>query len=163
MSINAPTLHMMCGKIAAGKSTLCAELAGQSGHILISEDAWLSSLYGVEMISLQDYVRNAARLRAVVGPHVTALLRGGLSVVLDFQANTKESRDWMRGILDESGAAHVLHVLDVEDAVCLERLRARNAAGDHDFAATEAQFRMISNHFVPPAPEEGFTIQRHGA
>ncbi|MCW9042642.1 MAG: ATP-binding protein [Pseudopelagicola sp.] len=160
---NEPTLHMVCGKIAAGKSTLCTALAQAPAHVYLSEDAWLSGLYGEEMTSLQDYVRCAARLRAMMGPHVVALLRDGLSVVLDFQANTKESRAWLRGILDESGAAHVLHVLDVEDAVCLARLRARNASGAHDFAATEAQFRMISNHFVPPAPEEGFTIQRHGA
>ncbi|WP_243612209.1 AAA family ATPase [Shimia aestuarii] len=161
MFSNDPTLHMICGKIAAGKSTLCAELAQAPGHVRLSEDAWLAALYGEEMSSLQDYVRYAARLRAVVGPHVAALLREGVSVVLDFQANTRQARDWMRGILDESGATHVMHVLDVPDEVCLARLAARNAAGGHEFAPSEAQFREISRYFTVPTPEEGFAIQWH--
>lgn len=162
MSVNQPTLHMMCGKIASGKSTLCAELAQGAGHVLIAEDRWLAALYGEDMASLEDYVRCAARLRAVVGPHVAALLREGLSVVLDFQANTRESRDWMRAILDESGAAHVMHVFDVPDEVCLARLAARNAAGGHEFAPSAEQFHMISRYFTVPTAEEGFAIQWHG-
>ncbi|MEA1675764.1 hypothetical protein [Nitrospirillum sp. BR 11163] len=36
--------------------------------------------------------------------------------------------------------------------------RARNAAGDHDFAATDAEFDAITRHFVPPDDAEGLTI-----
>jgi hypothetical protein len=34
----------------------------------------------------------------------------------------------MRGIFEAAGAAHQLHFLDVPDAVCKQRLRARNAS-----------------------------------
>ncbi|QDC10777.1 ATP-binding protein [Oceanicola sp. D3] len=156
-----PTLHIICGRIAAGKSTLAATLGRQSGTVVIREDEWLSGLYGEQMSSIQDYVRCSALLRSVLGPHVAALLDAGLSVVLDFQANTVEARSWMRGILDKTNAAHVLHLLDVPEEVCLARLRARNTAGEHPFVATEAQFHQISRHFVLPRPEEGFEVQVH--
>ena len=45
LSPKTPTLHMICGKIAAGKSTLARRLADQPNTILISEDVWLSTLY----------------------------------------------------------------------------------------------------------------------
>lgn len=154
-----PTLHLVCGRIAAGKSTLATTLGGRGGTVVIREDEWLSRLYGEQMNSIQDYVRCTALLRGVVGPHVAALLNAGLSVVLDFQANTVEARSWMRGILDETNAAHVFHLLDVPEEVCLARLKARNEAGEHPFAVTEAQFRQISRHFVPPRPEEGFDVR----
>ncbi len=96
-----------------------------------------------------------------MGPHVASLLNAGISVVLDFQANTLEARQWMRGILEQTNARHVLHVLDVPDDVCLARLHERNAAGDHPFAATEQQFRQISKHFVAPTAAEGFNIVVH--
>lgn len=67
----------------------------------------------------------------------------------------------MRGILAATDAAHILHLLDVPEEVCLARLRARNAHEDHPFAVTEEQFRRISGHFVAPSPDEGFTILRH--
>ncbi len=128
---------------------------------MIREDEWLSGLYGEQLGSTHDYLRCMTLLRGVVGPHVAELLNAGLSVVLDFQANTVDARSWMRGTLDETKAAHVLHLLDVPEEVCLARLKARNATGEHPFAVTEAQFRQISRHFVPPRPEEGFDVQIH--
>lgn len=158
-----PTLHLICGRIAAGKSTLATTLGRRDGTVVIREDEWLSGLYGEQMGSIQDYLRCTALLRGVVGPHVTEVLNAGLSVVLDFQANTVEARSWMRGVLDQTNASHVLHLLDVPEEVCLARLKARNAAGEHPFTVTEAQFRQISRHFVPPRPEEGFEMQVHRA
>lgn len=156
-----PVLHLLCGKIAAGKSTLAASLATAPATILIAEDEWLSTLYPGEIAALQDYVRCSARLRAVVGPHVAAVLRSGLSVVLDFPENTVAQRNWMRSIVDAAGVRHELHFLDVPDAVCKARLRARNASGEHAFAPSEADFDLFTSYFVPPADEEGFRVVRH--
>ncbi|MEM7566233.1 MAG: ATP-binding protein [Pseudomonadota bacterium] len=158
----APTLHMLCGKIASGKSTVAAALAAKPGTVRISEDEWLNALYDAEMATLADFVRCSARLRTAMGPHVAALLNAGLSVVLDFQANTLEARIWMRGILDETGAAHRLHVMTTPDETCLARLRARNAASTHPFAPTEEQFHRMSAHFAAPTEAEGFDIVLHG-
>lgn len=125
---------------------------------MIAEDAWLDTLFGDEMTTGSDYLMFSGRLREVVGPHVTALLRAGVSVALDFQANTVASRTWMRGIIDAAGCAHQMHVLIPPDAVCLQRLHARNSQGDHPFAATEAQFHRFARHFVLPGANEGFEI-----
>ncbi len=161
MSFLCPTLHMLCGKPASGKSTLTARLGRAPGTVVVSEDDWLAALFPDQMATLADYARCAGRLRAAMGPHVSALLNAGLSVVLDFPANTIATRNWMRGILQPTEADHCLHLLDTPDAVCLDRLRARNASGNHPFAVTEAQFAIVSRHFVPPAAEEGFTVLRH--
>ena len=96
-----------------------------------------------------------------MGPHVASLLNEGISVVLDFQANTAEARSWMRGILEQTKASHALHVLDVSDEICIGRLRTRNAAGDHPFATTEDQFAQFSKHFVLPTRDEGFDVVIH--
>lgn len=161
MSPTSPTLHLLCGKIASGKTTLTAELGSLGGTIAIAEDDWLNALYSDEMFSISDYVRCASRLRRVMEPHIASLLNAGVSVVLDFPANTIETRNWMRGILDQTNASHKLHVLDVPDEVCLARLHARRAQGDHPFAATDEQFRQISKHFVAPSPDEGFNVVMH--
>lgn len=157
-------LHLFCGKIAAGKSTLAADLAQAPGTVLIRQDFWLSGLFGEEMRSIQDYVRYAGRLQGVIGPHVVDLLRAGMSVVLDFPANTAADRAWMRGLFELAGAEHRLHLLEVDDAVCKARLRRRNTAGNHEFAVTDAQYDRMMRHFAPPGPEEGyFRIVRHPA
>jgi predicted kinase len=153
-----PTLHLLCGKIAAGKSTLAERLAAAPNTVLISEDYWLSRLYPGEIVAVADYARCAGRLRDAMGGHVDALLRAGLSVVLDFPANTVANRQWMRGLFQSAGVDHCLHFLNVPDAVCRTRLRQRNAEGKHDFAASEADFDVITSYFVAPTPDEGFEV-----
>lgn len=162
MSLASPTLHMLCGKIASGKSTLAARLSEPDGTVLIAEDVWLKTLFSDQMSSGPDYVRCAAKLRNAMGPHISALLKAGVSVVLDFPANTVENRAWMRGILDATGAADRLHVLNTPDEVCLARLRERNARGDHQFVVTDEQFHRFSRHFVAPSTDEGFDLEVHG-
>lgn len=161
MKARHPTLHLVCGKVAAGKSTLAAKLAAAHNSILISEDEWLAALFVDELQTPKDYLRCAAKLRAATGPHILTLLDMGMSVVLDFQANKVESREWMRGLLDRTDVDHQLHVLMLLDEICLERLRKRNASGLHPFTVSEEQFRQISAYFDPPKPDEGFNLVVH--
>ncbi len=161
MTVASPTLYLFCGKIAAGKSTLARRVAASSGGLLVSEDVWLARLYPDEIRSIADYARYAARLRAAMGDHLQALLGAGLSVVLDFPANTVAARQWMRGLFESAAAGHELHYLDLPDAVCKARLRERNRAGSHHFAPDEADFDRITRHFVPPDPKEGFNLVVH--
>lgn len=154
------TLHLLCGKIGAGKSTLSKALAAQPTTIVVSEDDWMPRLYP-ENRTVEDYIRTSARLRAAIGPHIVELLRMGLSVALDFPANTRPNRAWMRGLFEEAGVAHRLHYLDVPDAVCLARMRARNAIGDHPYTVTDEQFAAITGYFQPPSVDEGFDLVVH--
>ncbi|MDV7144979.1 ATP-binding protein [Tropicimonas sp. TH_r6] len=155
-----PVLHLFCGKIASGKSTLAAQIACE-GAVSIAEDAWLEGLYADQMKTGADYLRCSAQLKTVMGPHVSSLLNAGLSVILDFPANTVEQRAWMRDVLAQTNAAHQLHVLDTPDEICLARLAHRNATGEHPFAVSEEQFRRFSSHFVRPAADEAFNLVMH--
>jgi len=158
-----PELHFLCGKIAAGKSTLAKALAERHRAVVLSEDAWLPLLFPDELLTIPDYVRYSARLKKVVGPLVRDLVAAGVSVVLDFPANTVEQRTWMRELVERTGVRHSLHYIDQSDEVCKARLRARNASGDHPFEVTDEQFEKITSHFVPPSEEEGFRVVVHDA
>ncbi|CAI2794341.1 Uncharacterised protein [Serratia ficaria] len=68
-----PTLHLLCGKIASGKSTLSAKLGALPGFVIISEDDWLATLYANEMQSVADYIQCSSKLRIAMKPHLVAL------------------------------------------------------------------------------------------
>ncbi len=161
MAEGQATLHMLCGKIAAGKSTLAARLADAPRTVLISEDHLLTSLYPGEILTPDDFGRRERRLQRAIGPHIISLLEAGLSVVLDFQANTPAARAWMRSLFEAADAGHALHHLRASDEACLARLRARNAAGAHPCQVSDADFERFTRFFVPPAEEEGFNVVVH--
>ncbi|MFY0752609.1 MULTISPECIES: AAA family ATPase [Pseudomonas] len=154
-----PTLHLLCGKIASGKSTLAKTLVAEHAAILLSEDTWLAQLYPGEILSIADYLRCAQRIRGVLGPLVINLLESGVNVVLDFPANTLANREWLLGLAQAAKVPHRLHYLELDDATCRARLHARNAQGDHDFAATDAEFDLITRHFCVPSEAEGLVIE----
>lgn len=161
MFSNEPTLHLVCGKIAAGKSTLTDELGERPNTIVVKEDYWLARLYPGEQNSLVDYVRNSTRLRSAIAAHLVDLLRSGVSVVLDFPANTPTSRAWMRTLFEGAGCRHQLHYLDVADEVCKARLHRRNGSGKHEFTVSDEDFDLFTSHFVPPSADEAFEVVLH--
>lgn len=154
-------LHLVCGKIGAGKSTTAARLAGETGGMIVSEDGWLATLYPAQITSLEDYRRESARLREAIAPLLIDLLKRGMTLILDFPANTVASRTWLRSLGDAAGITGTIHFLDLPDAVCLERLHARNAAGTHEYAPTDEEFALFTSYFVPPSEAEGFKVVRY--
>jgi predicted kinase len=160
-SARVPTLYLLCGKIAAGKSTLARRLAARPATLLISEDHWTSNLFSGDLRTIDDYGRFSVRLRAAMGPHIVDILQQGLSIVLDFPANTVSNRNWMRSLITQAGVAHELHLLDVPDVICKQRLRERNAGGEHPFQVSGAEYDLFTSYFVPPGPGEGFNVVVH--
>lgn len=161
MSEHRTTLFLVSGKIAAGKSTLAQKLATAPSTVLLSEDHWLSTLYPDEIKTLDDYVRCSTKLKQAIGPHVVSLLRAGLSVVLDFPANTLQQRRWLLGLSEDANVHHEIHFVDAPDDVCKRRLQDRNRSGQHPFKTDEEQFDVISRYFVPPTEDEGLNLIVH--
>lgn len=157
------TLYLLCGRIAAGKSTLARRLAARPRTLLICQDDWMATLFPLENRSIDDFARLSNRLRAAMGPLVVEILRQEVSVVLDFPANSIGFRSWMRSLIAEAKVAHELHLLDVPDVICKQRLRQRNLDGRHPYQVDEATYDQFMSYFVPPGPDEGFNIVVHTA
>lgn len=156
-----PVLHLMSGKIASGKSTLAKSLAADLSAVLLSEDHWLSKLYPDQIKSVTDYFRFSRQIRKVVGPLVADVLCAGVTVVLDFPANTLQDRQWLKGLADTAGVSHCVHYIEVDDDVCRSRLHSRNRRAEHEFAATDAEFDLITSYFQTPDEDEGLKIETH--
>jgi predicted kinase len=155
-------LIFFCGKMAAGKSTLARELAEREDAILLVQDELLDHLFPGEIIDVPGFARYSARLRNALAPHVCVLLAKGLSVVLDFPANTRAQRAWFRGIFEQASADHELHFVDAPDAVCKRQLseRSRELPAGTPWT-TDAEFEAVTSYFEPPSADERFNVVRH--
>jgi predicted kinase len=155
-------LIFFCGKMAAGKSTLAAELTRSEDAILIVQDDLLVTLFPGEIVDIPAFVDRSARVRAAMEPVIRSLLSRGVSVVLDFPGNTKSQRAWFKQLLAGVDAEHQLHFIDASDAVCKAQLARRSASLPAGSAwTTEAEFDAITRYFQPPADDEGFNVVRH--
>ncbi len=155
------TLHFICGRLAAGKTTLARQIALREPAVLFCEDVWLSKLSdGIR--TFEDYLQWSRRCRSVMGPLIVEILKTGSSVVLDFAGNTSAERLWVRSLFESAAAPNVLHVLDVPEEECLSRLNRRNETkpeGLYFASISEEEFRAICKYFQPPLQEEGFQLR----
>jgi predicted kinase len=155
-------LLFLCGKMAAGKSTLSRELAARENAVLLVQDEFLERLFPGEIVDIPGFVKYSSRLKDALGPHICSLLSSGISVVLDFPGNTRSQRAWFRHLFEASGADHELHFIDASDDVCKRQLRERSKGLPAGTAwTTDAEFDAITAYFEPPSIEEHFNIIRH--
>jgi predicted kinase len=155
-------LYFLCGKMAAGKSTLARKLAQELSAVLLVEDEFLASLYPGEIADLSDYVRCSGRLKESLNDLICSLVLKGMPVVLDFPGNTKKQRIWFRRLIEKTNEDHELHFIDAEDDVCKQQLkkRSRDLAESTAFTS-EREFDAITAYFQAPAADEGFNLIVH--
>jgi predicted kinase len=155
-------LMFMCGKMAAGKSTLAKALAERGNAILIVQDELLEGLFPGEITDLAGFLDRSSRLRNALIAHICALLSKGVSVVLDFPGNTRVERAWFREIFERAHVAHELHFVDAPDALCKRQLRERTKHLPPGTPwTTDAEFEAITIYFQPPSDDEAFNVVRH--
>lgn len=154
------TLYMLCGKMAAGKTTLAREISADCDALLISEDDLLAKLYPGEVIDISSYVKFSEKIKSAIAKPTVDLLILGTSVVLDFPANTVQQRAWLVALAAQANAPHELHYIDRPDSSCLTQLQKR-ATEFPERAATDTpkMFAMIGQYFQTPSEEEGLNIR----
>jgi predicted kinase len=161
MSISAK-LIFLCGKMAAGKSTLARDLAQRENAVLLVQDELLDSLFPGEITDIPGFVKYSSRLKDALAPHICSLLSKGISVVLDFPGNTKAQRAWFRRLFESANAEHELHFVDAPDALCKRQLKDRSKDFTPGSAwTTDAEFEAITVYFEPPSEDERFNVVRH--
>lgn len=155
-------LYFFSGKMASGKSTLAKQLAEREDAVLMSQDALVEVLFPGMIVNVATYIEYAGRINKAVAPLVISILSKGVSVVLDFPANTLNQRAWFRGIIDAAGVEHELHFLDTPDEIAKAQLKARSAHLPPGTKwTTEEDYEMIASHFRAPSADEGFNVILH--
>lgn len=155
-------LHLLCGKMASGKSTLASQLAMHPGVLLIGEDDLLNKLYPNEVVDVQTYAKYSTRIKSALSPRLAELLQFDIQLVLDFPANTKDQRSWLFDLTGRDESRTELHYLECSDKLCMKRLELR-AITDPERARTDTveMFEAITRYFEPPSINEGIVITVH--
>lgn len=150
MSKNHPTLYVMVGLPAAGKTTLARRLEVEHRALRFTPDEWMNPLFGESMAAGK---RNVLEGRFIA----TALraLRFGFNVVLDFGVWGKDERTALRWLASTAGAECKLVYIAIDEGEQRERISRRFAtAPESTFPMTQADLAAYRTIFQTPDEDE---------
>ncbi|OMH36154.1 ATP-binding protein [Motiliproteus sp. MSK22-1] len=159
-------IHLICGPIGAGKTTVAHIVSEKCGAIRFSEDEWLDRLFvadapeGLLNEPVEDVTAWAAekyhRCRGQIWKICDQLLEQRLSVVLDGAAANKEQRDLIRKKAKQYDVDFQLHYVTAEVETRRQRIIERNAEKSKTFSlkVTPEMFDMMEAFFEAPTTEE---------
>ena len=159
-------IHLICGPIGAGKTTIAHQIAEQYGAIRFSEDEWLSKLFipdaPQDLMSCSDDIISAwatekyQRCRGQIWLLCERLLSLGVPVVLDGAAATKEQRDAFRKKASKCGVDFQLHYVTSDSETRKKRVFERNNEKGRTYSieVTLGMFNMMETFFQPPVADE---------
>lgn len=159
-------IHLICGPIGAGKTTIANQLAEQHSAIRFSEDEWLSNLFipdAPENLLDQPIEVVAAwasekyqRCRGQIWPVCEQILQQDVHVVLDGAAANKEQRDKIRQKAIKVGVGFKLYYVTTDTETRRSRVLERNVKGGETYSieVTPIMFEFMEKFFEIPDESE---------
>lgn len=150
VQIAAPTMFVMVGLPAAGKTSRARELASAWSALRLTPDEWMIPLFGQEQ---PEAKRNVLEGRLIW--LALSALRIGVNVVLDFGVWARDERSALRALAASVGARSELVYLHVDEAEQWRRVQARSATESATaFEMTKAELARWQQLFQPPDATE---------
>lgn len=151
-----PTIHMLCGFICAGKTTLAQKLEREYAAVTFCPDEWIARLFGQEHSSQCVFIY-APKVSALISRTYEQLLKLKIDIILDDGFWSKAEREHMRKRASELGAKSKLYFLDCPKEILLQRLQKRNAeCNPESVVVSEAKFKIAWERFQSPSADEKY-------
>lgn len=147
--LTVPTLWLMVGLPAAGKTTAARRLQAEHDAIRVTPDDIILTMR--DDLHVGDRRRTA--LEGALLDVLVPALRRGVDAVVDYGLWSREERTALRWVGRALGARVVVLAFDTDPATQLDRIRARTE-GDPRLAMSEADLRDWAGVYTPPAADE---------
>ena len=156
-----PRAHVLCGLVAAGKTTVARRLAEELPGLRLSRDEWMLRLVG-RPYDDPVYVAALQPCTDLLWSVAIEVLRLGTDVILDWNHWSRDRRAEAAGRARAAGFDVVVHYVDVDVETAIRQAAARreaNPPGAH--VVDEAGVRHLATILEPPTDAEGLVIVRH--
>lgn len=152
---NRPTLFIICGMPASGKTTFTKKIIEKYGAIHLSEDEWMKDL-----ISMYDNDEMRDNVAGLHRKFASRLLTKGVSIVMDGGYYSIEERDELKNIAKNSGANAELHYLKADFSTLNARRIERNKNLRTEFHTTEENLKRAERLFQEPGNNEDYILHK---
>lgn len=157
-----PTLHLISGLPASGKTTYATELRANVDGVLFCLDRWLITAFGrysLPDVGLDEHTRRVLACRDLIWESAAELLKRSVDVILDDGFFYREHRMRHVALAADIGANTITHFVDTPLDQVRSRLERRNAdLPRYNFRIDPATLEGFLSMVERPSPDEGAQI-----
>ncbi len=146
-------VHLICGKICAGKSTFARKLAREKNAVILSCDEIMTLFPQPEGDAA--YAAVSEKVKAFLLRKTADIVACGADVILDWGFWQQAERAETSAYFADRGIAFGWYYLNISDARWRENIARRNAApGPSDYFVDEGLLQKCVRRFETPGAEE---------
>ena len=159
-----PTLHLICGLPASGKSTYAKKLKQETKGVIFSIDDWLTTCFGaylIDSVGHPEHIRRVIACRKLILEVSGELLKRGADVILDDGFFLQKDRNKYKEFAKKLSANVIIHYLDSDIDTIKSRIVLRNSHLPKDnFMITPKLLDEMIAMFEKPDRSEGTIIYK---
>ena len=149
-----PTLYLIHGYIASGKTTYAKKLETEMDAVRFTLDEWMVHFYGSNPPELK-FAEYEDKVKAMIWIMAERFLENNISLILDYGFWKREDRDDYRNRARKLDIEYQLHSLSLDDDMALSRLQARtNQMPDDALFIDENAYHSLKERFEPLDDDE---------
>jgi len=154
-----PTLHLISGLPASGKTTYALRLRDETKGILFCLDRWLITAFGkysIAAVGQDEHTRRVLACRELIRESAAGFLERSVDVILDDGFFYREHRMQHARFAADVGADATIHFINTPMDLVRERLERRNAdLPRYNFHIDTSTLDTFLTMYERPSRDEG--------
>ncbi len=148
-------IHLICGFMGFGKTTLAKRLAEETGAVRLTPDEIMAQRYGRNLPE-PEFREKWKEIDAEIWQRTAEYVREGRDVILDYGFWTRESRREAAQKAEKTGAAVVFHQLVCDMETARQRVLKRTEENPEELFIDGNCFDMFAVQYVPVQKDENY-------
>ena len=157
-----PTLHLICGLPASGKSTYAKKLRLETRGVILNLDYWLITCfekYSINSVGHKEHIRRVSACRELIMNVSKEFLEKGIDVILDDGFFLRKDRITYKEFAEKIPARAIIHYVNIDIDTIKSRIILRNKRlPKHNFTISPKILDEMVTRFEEPNENEGISV-----
>ncbi len=151
------TLHLLCGYMGFGKSTIARKLALQYNAVILNDDEFMRELFGRNLPEPQ-FRQSHKKVSEFTWKLAERILQTGTNVILDRGFWSKQSRAYAVQRARYFCDSILFHQIECDMQTAKNRVLLRTQSDPSALEINENTFDLFSSRYEPISPEEQLDV-----